>query len=300
MKYKYLFVILLPVVLLFGSCSADYAESGTLIVEADDVKDLMNEGYILVDAQKTTSYTKNHIEGAVNIERAMVTVNEPVPNSIAAAATVAAAAGEAGIGETDNLVIYDSNSNMDSSRLYWTFKYYGHGGDIKVVSGGMTALEKEGFKLSKAEVTSTAKNYKTGATASDMIIDTADLATLVEAAPTNTFIIDVRTDDEYYAGTIPGSVHINYENNNFKDATFRPVQQIRILYKDYGIMPEDSIIMYCKTSIRAANTYAALYNAGYRNLKVYDSAWLGWEASGNRIYTPQKEEMVSVSAQDNS
>ena len=301
MKQKYFAAIILPLVLLFGSCSADYSEANTVIVDAGKTAALLDAGYILVDAQKATSYAKGHIDGAVNIERALVTVNEPVPNTVAPVAMVAEAAGSAGLSESANLVIYDSNANMDSSRLYWTLKYYGHQGDIKVVSGGLSALEKEGFTANKEAVSAAGKSYNPSAPDKDMIIDTASLAALVEKADSDTYIIDVRTDDEYYAGTIPGSVHINFENNNFSDATFRPVQQILgILYKDYDIMPEDTIIMYCKTSIRAANTYAALYNAGYRNLKVYDSAWLGWEASGNRVYTPQKEGMVSVSAQDNS
>ena len=89
-------------------------------------------------------------------------------------------------------------------------------------------------------------------------------------------LYEVITDEEYNAGTIPGSIHIEYLKNNFSDITFRPVQQIRILYKDAGIMPEDTIVMYCKTSIRAAETWAALYNAGYRNLKIYDGAWIEW------------------------
>jgi thiosulfate/3-mercaptopyruvate sulfurtransferase len=300
MKLKYLFLLLLPLVLLLGSCSADYAETGTLIVEADEVSDLLDAGYLLVDTQKGTSFAKGHVDGSVNIERALITVSEPVPNTVAPASQIAMAVGTAGLAETDNLVIYDSTSNMDASRLYWTLKYNGHQGDIKIVSGGLTALTKEGFSIVKKATAVAAKAYKCTAAVSDMIIDTKALAALVEDDPANTVIIDVRTDDEYYAGTVPGSVHIDYVNNNFKDDSFKTVQQIKILYKDYDIMPEDTIIMFCKTSIRAANTYAALYNAGYRNLKIYDSAWLGWEASGNRIYTPEKEGTVSIIAQDNS
>jgi thiosulfate/3-mercaptopyruvate sulfurtransferase len=46
--------------------------------------------------------------------------------------------------------------------------------------------------------------------------------------------------------------------------------------------------MYCKTSIRGAATYLALYNAGYRNLRLYDGAWLEWTDNPmNPVYVPE-------------
>ena len=46
-----------------------------------------------------------------------------------------------GIGNDTAVVIYDNNKNMDSARLWWTFKYYGHDA-VKVVSGASRLFRK--------------------------------------------------------------------------------------------------------------------------------------------------------------
>lgn len=43
---------------------------------------------------------------------------------------------EKGISNDSTVVIYDINNNMDSARLWWTLKVYGHE-NVKVVSGGI-------------------------------------------------------------------------------------------------------------------------------------------------------------------
>ena len=134
-----------------------------------------------------------------------------------------------------------------------------------------------------------------------MLAGKGEIMKQIDNPGSDVVILDVRTDEEYNAGTIPGSIHIDYVKNNFNDGTYKPVQQIRILYKDAGIMPEDTIIMYCKTSIRAAETYAALYNAGYRNLKIYDGAWLEWSSDKSLpVYIPEVPGNVRIEVQDAS
>ena len=143
--------------------------------------------------------------------------------------------------------------------------------------------------------------YKAGTLDTSMVIDKEGVLDLINNPPENYAIIDVRSDEEYNAGTIPGAVHIEYLKNNFSDVTYKPVQQIRILYKDAGIMPEDTIVMFCKSSIRATQTWAALYNAGYRNLKIYDGAWLEWSIDDSLpVYKPEVPGKVIIQTEDAS
>ena len=66
---------------------------------------------------------------------------------------------------------------------------------------------------------------------------------------------------------------------------------IKIQYIENNIKSKNNIIMYCKTSIRGAQTYLALYNAGYRNLKLYDGAWVEWSSMGSLpIQKPETNE----------
>ncbi len=297
-------LILIPV-LLVGACSfVDYADSGTLIITASDAVDKIESGYILVDAQRASSYKKEHIENAVNIERNQIMIKEPVANTLATGDIIADAAGKAGLTENSNLLIYDDNMNMDSSRLWWTLKIYDHKGDIRIVSGGLPALKAAGLTVTDKAATVTAAEYKASPLNTDMLAVKEDIQANINDPADGFVLIDVRSDEEYNAGTIPGSIHINHEKNMFvnedKGTTFRPVSHNRILYKELGITPDCEIVMYCKSSVRAANTYAALYNAGYRNLKIYDGAYLEWAAEKLPVIKTEVDVKVTTSQSDNS
>ena len=52
------------------------------------------------------------------------------------------------------------------------------------------------------------------------------------------------------------------------------------IVEKYGITPETELILYCRTSVRAAVEFIAFKNIlNYENVKVYDGAYLEWAAS---------------------
>ena len=275
-------------ILSFTGCGpAAAGEKGTEIIAARDLSHLLSQGAVLVDAQPGVKYNKEHIEGAVNIGRSDIVVNEPYPNLLAGANQIAGVLGARGISNNSLVVIYDNNKNMDSARLWWTMKYYGHDG-VKVVSGGFEALKAAGFKVTAEKPPVTPASFAVTGERKEMIISRNDLKKIVDTAPENSVIIDTRTEEEYNEGTIPGSVLLDFAGNNFSDGTYKPVQQIRIRYLEEGIDYDDTLVMYCKTSIRGAQTYLALYNAGYRDLKLYDGAWVEWSRNPmNPVYKPE-------------
>ena len=147
-------ILVLSVILLAGCGNGKYEESGTLIIDADEAMELVSSGeWVLLDAQKKTSFEKEHVDGAVNIERAEITVKRQVANMLAPASQLADAAKRAGISADSNLIIYDDNNNMDSGRLAWTFMIYGHEGNIRIVSGGLSALKNENASIVSGSAT---------------------------------------------------------------------------------------------------------------------------------------------------
>lgn len=298
---KLLLVIMVSILMIAG-CTGTEApgEKGQEIISAGEaLKIVSNEDAVLVDAQSSSAYKKGHIEGAVNISRNDITTFFPFPNMLASADKVEKTLAEQGISTGDTVIAYDDNNNMDAARLWWTMNVYGHG-NIQVVSGGLKALLKAGAeKTTEAPAVSTA-NYEIAEKNEDMIADKEEVKAEINNPQEDVILLDTRSQEEYNEGTIPGSIHLNYEYNNYDDGTFRPVRQIHTLYKDKGITPDKTVIMYCKSSIRAAQTYAALYNAGYRKLKIYDGAWLEWSADSSLpIETPDGTE-VETDFQDGS
>ena len=297
----FLSIIMLLLLIVTGCTSTDApGEKGQEIISAKEaLKAAADEDIVLVDMQGASAYEAGHVKGAINISRSDITISVPVSNMMAPEEQIEKVLGERGISNDTTLIVYDNSNNMDAGRLWWTLKLYGHE-NVKVVSGGLNAMVKAG-----AEITKTLPNYRTAKYQierknKEMLISKAEILSLLNNPQEDVVFPDVRTPEEYLAGTVPGSVHLNYIKNNFPDGTFRSVRQIHTLYRDKGITPDKTIIMYCKTSIRAGNTYVALYNAGYRNIKIYDGAWLEWSSDTSLPVEMPDASNLNASFQDAS
>ncbi len=279
-KIAKLILLSFTLVFIFTSCTSTDApgEKGQEIITANEaLKSITTENVVLVDAQSSRAYKDGHVKGAVNISRNDITTFGPFPGMLSPAEDVAEVLGESGISTDSTVIIYDDNNNMDAARLWWTMKVYGHE-NIKVVSGGLEAMANAGAEVTTTIPEASIVNYSIDEKNEDMIASKEDVLAEVNNPQDDIVLLDVRTEEEYNLGTIPGSTHFNYEFNNYDDGTFRPLRHIHTLYRDLDITPEKTVIIYCKTSIRAAQTYLALYNAGYRDLKIYDGAWIEWSS----------------------
>ena len=290
--------------LVLSGCAAKtkgLEKEGQYIIEAEQIAEYLGkENVVFVDMQKSEDYEVGHLPGAVNISRAAINVNEPFPNLVAPPADFEAAMGEKGIGNDSMVVIYDATSNMDAARLWWTLKFYGHN-EAKVISGGIEALKAAGIELSTEAVNPSPKSFKAAEPDLTMLATIKEVRAQINEPDAKTVILDTRTAEEYAEGTIPGSILFDYAQNNYADGTYRPAQHIALDYIEAGILPEQTIIMYCKTSIRAAQTYLALYNAGYRNLKLYDGAWVEYSSYPTMpIQLPEESSGPALNSQDMS
>ncbi|HDQ14952.1 MAG TPA: sulfurtransferase [Sediminispirochaeta sp.] len=296
-------VLLALSVVLLISCGPDFAERGETIIDAETALSMVDSGdAVLVDTQSGNYYQMEHVSGAVNISRADIVVMEPYPNLVGPKAQIEEVLGSRGISKDSTVVIYDTNKNMDSARLWWTMKAYGHPEEkIKVVSGGMSALRDAGASVDSDRVTVTPVTYQAEDFDDTMIATLDEVKAQVNEPQEDTCIVDTRSLEEYQAGTIPGSILFNFENNNFKDGTYKPADQIRINYLELGVEPDDTVILFCKTSIRGAQTHLALYNAGYKNLKLYDGAWVEWSSMPSLpVQMPEKGDAPAPTMQDGS
>ncbi len=300
MKTRSIILLSLTILILAACGLKTSAEMGTEIISAKEAITLI-EGtdVILVDARSSMDYKKGHLGNSVNISRAEIITNTPYPNMLCTPEQFEKAMEENGISNTSTVIIYDSNKNMDSARLWWTFKIYGHD-NVKVVSGGMDQLRKKGLTDSTDSPDITRGTFKASPLDSAMIALKRDIKNQINADEPNIHIIDTRSLEEYSAGTIPGSININFVTNNFSDQRYRPARQLRNSYQEANINIDDTVIMFCKTSVRGAQTYLALYDAGYRNLKLYDGAWLEWSASPANPVFISETEVNQIDSSDNS
>lgn len=83
----------------------------------------------------------------------------------------------------------------------------------------------------------------------------------------NTFLLDVRTDNEFAEGHLKGSICID-------------VMQADFLEKAEKQLPKDkTIALYCRSGRRSKKAAEQLSNAGYKVVEL-NTGFLGWQSSG--------------------
>lgn len=88
-------------------------------------------------------------------------------------------------------------------------------------------------------------------------------------------LIDVREADEYSAGHLPNAIHASRGMLEFK------------LSNDPKFSSRDlKIVLYCKTSGRAALAACALHDMGYLNVQSIAGGFDAWAGAGKPVVKP--------------
>jgi rhodanese-related sulfurtransferase len=90
-------------------------------------------------------------------------------------------------------------------------------------------------------------------------------------------LIDVREADEFAAGHLPGAVHMSRGMLEFKMSS-NPQLQSRDM----------KIVLYCKTSGRAALSANALAQMGYSHVQSIAGGVDAWQAAGHALSKPEQ------------
>ncbi len=271
-----MFCVLLTASMFSGCADFEFAETGNYIVEAKDCTSLIEGGAILVAVCEQEEYDTLHISGSVNIPMSSLVVNEPYANMAPEEGQIEEVLSAAGITADDTLLLYDNKSNMAAARVQWTLNLYNNF-NVKVISGGFEALKEAGFDTTEEPTVLSAAEYITGEKQKKLVVSLSYINLLQDTPDENVVIVDTRSAEEYAAGTIPGAINIEYVWNNYANGEYKSIRDMQITYLDKGITSDMKIIVFCKTSVRAAQTYTALKNAGYEDVRVYDAAWLEYE-----------------------
>ena len=97
----------------------------------------------------------------------------------------------------------------------------------------------------------------------------------IKAIQTCDVLIDVRETEEYLAGHLPGAMHMSRGMLEFKMAANPKLQQRDL-----------NIVLYCKTSGRAALCAQSLANMGYTRIQSISGGIYAWVAAGHEVFKP--------------
>ena len=106
-------------------------------------------------------------------------------------------------------------------------------------------------------------------------------------------VIDTRAKDEYEGavnygeargGHLPDAINVPFTELYNEDGTLKNKEEKVKIMEKAGVKKDDNIVTYCTAGIRSAHmAFLSLKNAGFENVRNYDSSFYEW-AAGWKLY----------------
>ncbi|RMF88071.1 MAG: sulfurtransferase [Nitrospinota bacterium] len=265
-------------------------ENPQLLITAEELHARLEEPRLrIIDVRSQDAYAQGHIPGAVNLPIGQITVTRNgIPGMLAPQEVVEESLGAVGVTPESRVVIYDEAGGDRATRLFWVLDYYGHP-HMAVLDGGFAAWQAAAFPITTAVPAVPKTTYRgtpdpaklaTGEWIRDHLTDPA--VVLVDARSRAEFRGKVAGRGVKIAGHIPGAVNIDWVRNLTETAPRKilPPTTLRRLYAEVGISQDKTVVVYCRSGMRASHTYFVLRLLGYPRVRLYDGSWLEWANSG--------------------
>ena len=240
----------------------------------------------------TQQYRAAHIPGAVYASLSHDLAGTPTGKNgrhpMPSVDQLAATFGRLGISADTQVALYDQDSGMYASRMWWMLRYLGHDA-AAVLDGGWAKWTREGHPTHAGDDARPAAAFSPRVRPA-MRRDVADVEALVrdDAA----LLVDARAPDRYQgqsepldprAGHIAGAVNHFYKLNVSDEGTMLPPEVLREKFTALlrGKRP-DQAVMYCGSGVTACHNLLAMAHAGLPGTPLYPGSWSEWSSEPAR------------------
>jgi len=268
---------------------------GKILYTPSEVNELMQgDNCIIVDIRDAEDYLEEHISGAVSVPDVFFYLSMTSPEGLDELhKTFRSHFSEIGLTPEKTAIIYEDAYDSrygGSCRGYWLLQYLGHK-NVGILDGGYSAWINEGLSVNADTVVKEPSTFVVEPNSA--ILATKD--EMIEALknPDSVKLLDNRDKIEWIGkssspygidfaprkGRIPGAIWIEWYEFLERDGNipyFKTNEQIREMCAQKGFYPEDDIIIYCFKGARASNTFVALKEAGFNNIRNYFGSWNEW------------------------
>lgn len=247
---------------------------------------------VLIDTRDADTYAAGHIEGAVNLREIFTFLATSTAEGLQELKdSFVKQFGAIGLSGAETAVLYEDALNSgygQSCRGYYILTWLGYP-KIRVLNGGFSAWKAAGLPVSTTAPTPVPKAFPVTA-CSDVMVT---LDQVKVALGGDTVLLDVRDVDEWIGessspygkdfaprkGRLPGAKWIEwyrFMKPSPQGPLFKSPAEIQAECATAGIKPDDKIFLYCFKGARASNTFLALKQAGFKDVRMYFGSWNEW------------------------
>lgn len=271
---------------------------GDALISVGELHDLVEakaSKLVILGHDNAVSFALGHIPGALQVDRPQYAADPATQNGVSgnilAEKDFTEFARNLGINDDSQIVIYDDD--VDATRLWWAFTYYGKT-NVRVLDGGAALYKEAGFALETGTSRVPVKGTYTAKIAYPLLrVDTDQLAQLITESPDKIQVWDARDYEEFTGavtksgavrpGRLPSAAFdtwTNYKTTTNK-AVWRSYDEVAAHLAALGYDKSKVQIFYCQSGVRSTTGIFTLYLAGWplENLRNYDSSWIGWSRS---------------------
>jgi thiosulfate/3-mercaptopyruvate sulfurtransferase len=271
--------------------------SPAVLISPAELDMLMNaEPVVLIDTRDADTYAAGHIPGAVNVREIFTFLaTSTVEGLNELKSTFAKALGAAGLSGAETAVFYEDALNSgygQSCRGYYLLTWLGYP-KVRVLNGGYSAWKASGMPTSTDAVAPTPATFPELPLADVMLTRDDVLAAVLDKSGSAPVLLDVRDIDEWIGdssspygrdfaprkGRIPGAKWLEWYRF-MKPTGMGPMikspDEVKAEAATAGIVTSDTIYLYCFKGARASNTFLALKQAGFDDVRMYFGSWNEW------------------------
>lgn len=188
-----------------------------------------------------------------------------------------------GIGDGQQVVVYDGAGLFSAARVWWTFRLMGHD-NVAVLDGGLPKWRTEGRELTDAPPVIRERHFHTvlqpalvrNVTEVSQALK-LDRAQVVDARPAPRFRGEVPEPRAgLRSGHMPGAKSLPFNGVLRPDGTLMDERGLRAAFSVAGVDLDRPVITSCGSGVTAAVLSLALARLGHQNNALYDGSWAEW------------------------